>query len=195
MLFQKNMYPKMAENMYYADAGYIPDSESEANYDVNNKIIYAGNFYKNIRNIEPLVEAMGELDEYNLDIYGSGNCDVIIPENVKFHGRVSLDELKTKENEFFYSVCILNHSCIQIPGKIFYNIQKNNAVIVIADGPYREVLIEYLKEYKRFIVCENNKESIKKAIISSKNFSFDKEHIEAKYSPKKIATDIVNGGL
>lgn len=195
MIFQKNMYPEMAKNMYYVDAGYIPDSESATNFEVNNKIIYAGNFYKNIRNIEPLVEAIGELDGYELDIYGSGNCDVIIPENVKIHPRVSLDELKTKENEFFYSVCILNHSCIQIPGKVFYNIQKNNAVIIVADGPYRDVLIEYLKEYKRFIVCENNKESIKRAIISSKDFSFDKEYIETMYSPKKIATDIVNGGL
>ena len=194
MYFQKELFSSLSDRMFYIDASYIPESISDNDIKNSNKILYAGNYYKAIRNIQPLLDSVGEMPEFELDIYGTGDVRTSKYKNIHFNGRISSDAIQKVEKRYFYSVCILNHSCIQIPGKIFYGMMRKGNILVITDGKYADILIDYLKHFKRFIICRNEKESIKNALINNMDFCVDYEYIENNFSAQKISYDLANGG-
>lgn len=194
MDFQKRMFKKFSDKMRYIDVSYVESGDKHSLQGHPNKILYAGNFQKNIRNIQPLVDALAELPEYHLDIFGVGECEAKSA-NVCLHGRVTPRELSNVELEYGVNICILNHSCIQIPGKIFYSMNNPGVIVVISDGPYTASIIDYLSSYGRFVVCENNSDAIKENLLQLAHNTdlFENFDLE-RYSPKKIARDLVAGG-
>lgn len=192
MFFQKKLYPKIAHKMAYIDIPYVEKTANKQEV-VPHSILYAGNYYKNIRNIEPLVDAIESMDGYTLDLYGEGELEKIDLEHTVVHGRISAEELNKLEGKYEYLVCILNHSCIQIPGKIFYDMARNVKILVIADGKYKDLICKYLSEYDRYIVCENDSKAIRKNILENiKNI--DLSRIEQLYSPKSVCSFLLQGG-
>lgn len=196
--FQKKIFHKHAWKMRYIDVSYTIDTQEETNFVYKTKkykMLYAGNYYNTIRNIYPLIEAVNDMPKIDLDVYGNGDCKIPHNLNVHLHNRVTIEELHSFEKLYNISICILNHSCIQIPGKIYYGMNKSNKIIIISDGKYSRLLINYLRKFKRFIICENNKLSIINAINHSLHYSTDILYVEKYFSPQKIANDLVNGGF
>lgn len=194
MKFQQRLYSDMAEKMKYIDIPYTDKGITVVDTIKKNRLIYAGNYYSNIRNIEPLIEALSMMPDYELDVYGSGDYSGNYAKNVTFHGRIPPEDLNQIEKQYDCKICILNYSCIQIPGKIFYDTNKPVKILVIVDGFYSDDVLEYLESYNRFIFCKNQTSEIIKAISTLNSYSFDLEWINDKYSPKKIALDLLNGG-
>lgn len=193
MSFQKKLYHKHSQKMFYIDIPYVEKEDSSQEI-LPCSILYAGNYHKNIRNIEPLIEAVESMEGYRLDIYGDGEIKDRPLYNTHVHGRISSEELSGIEGKYEYLVCVLNHSCIQIPGKIFYDMARKVKIIVLADGKYKEELCSYLRQYDRFVVCNNTSSEIKEQIISASSSEVDYEIIKKKFSPKKICSDLLNGG-
>ncbi len=199
MQFQRRLYPKLASKMKYVDVSYTENNETvSGSYStIPNSIVYSGNYFSNIRNIRPLLEAVGALPECHLDVYGSG--DVLQPEahNICMHGRISPDELCEIEKKYAVNVCILNHGCIQIPGKVFYHSNQPAPCLVIVDGPYADLIIEYLNDMGCYTICRNEKKDIVSAlrqVLTAKSVDRSAEFLE-RYSSKRISMDLINGGL
>lgn len=196
---QKSIYPQYQEKMRYVDVAYNNEEREQVRQPVLNnefKLIYAGNYYSRIRNIVPLLEAVSELDGVKLDIYGSGDIEKSY-QNCNYMGRISPSELETKICEYDCEICILNHSCVQIPGKLFYNMMHQIPIIVICDGPYVDDIIRYISTYKRYELSQNNKNSIVETIntVLQRNPRYDYDLLRTEYSCEKISLDIVKGGL
>lgn len=191
--FQKKFFPKLQIKMRGVDLFYtIKETDNKIDISNDNSFLYAGNYYKYTRNIEPLFQAFQEIDnDYNLIVYGSG--DVQLPEgnNIKIMDRISPKQLEIIENTYLNIICLMNSSGIQIPGKIFYNMEQPHNILVIADGKYRGEIIEYLQSYNRFIIVDNNVNSIIEGLNTINSLQFDIEKIKEDYSPKKIANDII----
>lgn len=196
MDMQKKLYPKEAQKMSYVDICYGEKEEAATN-EYNDNFLYAGGYYSNIRNILPLCEAINDNGDLALDIYGGGNVELDGYRGVKAHGRVSPNQMKEIEKRYKNVVCILNHSCVQIPGKLFYDMYSDKNILVVTDGTYGAEIGEYLNKYKRFYFCENDKEAIASELRKMKRaerFS-EKQYIEEHFSPQMIARDLINGGL
>ena len=194
-LFQKKIYPFHSHKMRYVDVGYINQiPQNKKKQAINPKIIYAGSYKSNIRNIKPLYKAMSLLKNINLLICGDSDISLDSTESIEVvKKRFSQNEILKIENDADILVSILNSSCIQIPGKVFYHTNKNIVLLVVVDGIYGEAIKEYLSEFKRFEFCENNIESIKKAItrIKSTNFHVNLSSINL-LSPQVISKKIID---
>ena len=192
--FQRDLYPDQADKMRYIDIPYVNRTSQWNAVPIKNSLLYAGNYYSNLRNIQPLIDAVSQMPEYTLDVYGTGDCQNPGVKNITFHGRISPDELSKIEGRYECVVCLLNHSCIQIPGKTFYDTIKPTKILVISDGPYNELILAYLSSYERFVFCKNEAKEIMKAIGSLDGFEVNMDRISARFSPEAIATDLLNGG-
>lgn len=194
MQFQKELYPELAYKMNYIDIPYV-NKETTKQKVIPFSILYAGNYHKNIRNIDPLIDAIESTNDYTLDIYGDGEIRDREMKRTRIHGRISADELSRLEGKYEYLVCVLNHSCIQIPGKIFYDMNRNVKILVLADGKYKRQICDYLNKYNRFVVCENEQHEIVKALLNNLHDKIDLEYINDYFSPKSIVKTLLNGGV
>lgn len=180
---------KFKKKIGYIDMPYIDGYSNEHIY--KNRVLYSGNYYSSIRNIAPLVSSISFLNDIYLDVYGDGDIS-LTADRVVFHERVAPDEIRKVENMYRVVVSLLNKKCIQIPGKIFYPMNTNQRIVVIADGIHKNEIISYLNEFNRFIVCENNENEIANAITKAFEgslSSFD----SLKYSSFSICKKIIEG--
>ena len=187
---QKEIYKKYQNKMDYINISYTEKSNTQ-DANKNNNFIYAGNYYSNIRNIKPLYQAFNEEEIGRLVVYGKSDLKLQSTKNVEIHERISPDQLKEIEKEYNNIVCITNINCLQIPGKIFYDMSDKKNILVILDGEYKEEIKSYLDTYKRFITCYNTEEDIKTAILSLKESQFSSEYAIENFSPKQIVKTLL----
>lgn len=124
---------------------------------------YIGGYSSNIRNIRPLYDCCVE-NEYRLDIIGEGDKEIKSKGTVRVASRISQIQAEEAENNVDILVCLCNNRGTQIPGKIFYTAILNKPIIVILDGERKKEIGNYLKTFQRYILCNNDKESIHQAI-------------------------------
>lgn len=196
--FQAELYPKHASRMRYIDLPYIPkraEKSERTATDTVCKLLYSGNYFSRIRNILPLYNAMDNVgDRAALSIYGSSELSLDNKPNVFVHGRVSAEEIQSIELEADVIVCILNKECIQIPGKVFYNADINQHILIIVDGKYGNTIRRYLEKFGRFTFCENNEASIAEAVEKIlKDPKVDNIASLEMLAPKKIASELLGG--
>lgn len=193
-MFQEQLFPTLSKKMKYIDIPYVEKNAIDESA-TPKTILYAGNYFKEYRNLNPLVDAIESMDGYTLDIYGCGELDARGLKNTFLHSRVSSEELTKLEGKYEYLVCVLNHNCIQIPGKIFYDMSRKVKILVIADGDFKDELCSYLLCYNRFIICNNNSLDIKAHIQEWSNKKVDLSFAIKTFSPKKMALCLIDGGL
>ncbi len=195
MEFQKEIFPELANKMRYVDVSYCDMAGSEEKKDSDKlQIIYSGDYYTSIRNIEPFYEAAKEIENCHFRIIGKSDLKLDTTDDVEVLERRPYQEVLKYENESDVIVCLLNHSCVQIPGKIFYRVNAKQHILIILDGAYQEKFRNYLESFGRFEFCENNKESIKKCIseIVKKPALVETQLLE-QLSAKRVGEEIVNG--
>ena len=181
--------------MRYVDVSYLDNSMIDSDIlKANNRYVYSGSFFKYTRNIKNLFDAFKELgDDYKLDVYGQGD---IFPtsNNVELKGKKSAKEIEKIECSYKNMICLMNSNCIQIPGKIFYRMNEKQNILIIADGRHKKELSQYLESFDRFVIVNNDKNSIKEGIKKLEHEPIkDKKRKEIiiEYSTKKIASDII----
>ena len=169
---QKEIFPKYAYKMDYANQVYanlnknIAILEKKSN---NNKVTvgYFGAYKSDVRNILPLYNA-AKVGSFNLYICGHSDLNLKSTTNIQVHGAVSYKEAINMEEKCDILVCICNSKGTQIPGKIYYCAGYNKPIIIVLDGEYKKELKEYFETFNRYILCENNEDSILKAFTEAK---------------------------
>ncbi|WP_319536013.1 hypothetical protein [uncultured Vibrio sp.] len=175
---QKNIYPSQKNKMCLLPRGI---SSQQVKLAISNNInipsrlpnelrlIYAGDFHSNIRNIRPLVEACEKLN-LKLSIYGNGEVLDTKSKCINFHDRISSSELSKISEGFTLDVIIMNVTGGQLPGKIYDSLISNRSVLLILDGDFS---IKDIPCRERFIHCDNNVSDIIKVLTKTESLSKD----------------------
>lgn len=166
--YQKQQFPETSGYMDWIPLAsyYESDPVSVAGYSYG----YFGTYFPNGRNLRPFYEAARET---GIELYICGSPVYLFePTNhIHIHDRLPLEELKVYEDKTNVLVFVCNLKGGQIPGKIYQYAATNKKVLFILDGTVEEkkILKEYFEQFNRFYFCENEKESIKKAIVDIEN--------------------------
>lgn len=168
---QQKTYPKQSKKMIFLP---IPYNEEILYKVVNNKqftLGYFGEYQSRNRNIFPLYNAIKNNKEYNLIICGNSDLNLEQKGNIKLFRRQTIENVRKMEADVDVLVCICNKKGTQIPGKIYHYAATNKPILVVVDGEYSKDIKNYLEKYERFIICENNSESISSAVVKIKNMN------------------------
>lgn len=165
--FQKKLYSRYEKKMRYVDICYAAQEETDVKKagidELDKKPLvfgYFGNYYSQIRNIDPLYNAFVGGNN-KLIICGNGDKEYASSREIEVMDRVSVTEADRLENSVDVIVCILNKNCVQVPGKIFYKTYLKKDILIILDGKYKKMIRDYLETFERFTFCDNNIESIR----------------------------------
>lgn len=128
------------------------------------KLVYLGDYSPSIRNILPLYDAVKELENVQLTIAGISSLKLESTDYITVLPRIPQTQCHQLEAEADVSVAVCNLRGTQIPGKVYYAAATQKHILVILDGNERDKLREYIESFNRYIVCDNNVESIKTAL-------------------------------
>lgn len=194
---QKNSFKNHASKMDYANQVYSHKEESKPikiknNFD-NITFGYYGAYKSSVRNILPIYDVAREKN-INLNICGYSDIELEEVNNIKIEKFIPYNKVVEMERETDILICLCNNRGTQIPGKIYYCSGYNKPIIVILDGEYTKDLKLYLNKFRRFILCENNKESISKAIDRAiRDIDINKYVLVKELTPKYMAMKILEG--
>ena len=195
---QQEIFPRYADKMNFVNQACISESEagglSGLPVKQQNDIVsigYFGAYNSNVRNILPLYNAALK-SNYKLNIYGSSDIDLKSTDNISVGDKITYYEALKKEMESDILICICNIKGTQIPGKIYYCASYKKPVIIILDGEYIDELKDYFNKFDRFILCENNEESIINAVNTAK----EQLNLNMAYNiPKELTPDFIAGKI
>lgn len=189
--YQKKLYPESAHKMDWCPLPYYyKNTHSNAKSNARNKTFgYYGDYHSFCRNLKPFYNAAKELD---IKVNICGNSEILFESttNINVRPRVSLSELNKIEAETDVLVFLCNLKGGQIPGKIYQYSATNKTILFILDGTNQEmsILKKYFGKFNRYVFCENNEDSIKRAVTDIVNGNID--NIDNKpiedFSPKNI---------
>lgn len=195
---QRETFPKLSFKMDYANQVHTTNVQNPAykniisNTNIPITVGYFGAYQSTIRNIIPLYNA-GNNSTFKLNICGQSDLLLKSTDNISVQGRVPYNIIVQMEEESDILVCICNSRGTQIPGKIYYCTSYKKPIVVILDGEYIKELRSYLEQFKRFILCENQEQSIKDAINRAKEQLNKIDYqISERLTPEYMAKIILN---
>lgn len=197
---QKEIHQNISGKMRWVDVGFTNKKQNKISSNTKKTtylIGYFGSYPLGVRNITPLLRVMEYVKNSKLIVRGDSDIDKLQYPNVdiKFE-RIPLELVVSMEDKCDILICLGNSKGVQIPGKTFYYANYNKPIIFIADGYYKQVIKEYLSSFNRYIICDNNQESIKcavnEAITMSSNFRT--KSLE-RLKPKNVSNAILNSKL
>lgn len=167
MEYQKQIFPESADRMCWLPLpSYYKSNENVLNFG-DLTFGYFGDYTSSVRNLQPFLDTIYHND---IDTYICGGTDLSVSSkgNVCINPRLPLNELKEYEDKTNVIVFLCNLKGGQIPGKIYQYSATNKAILFILDGTEEEkkIIKDYFSQFNRYIFCDNNEESIKKAIDS-----------------------------
>ena len=185
-------YPAYSSKMMYINqASDVQEKRAQISECNKRYIGYFGDYGLHFRNIHPLYRYCIK-NNINLCIAGRSADNLVETETVKIKGRLSQKDVSRMEDEASILISICNKRGTQIPGKVFYQAGYQKQMIIILDGEFKEKMRAYFDSFDRYILCENNEESISKAIDKAfkeiktgKRYRLDKRLTE-KYGAEKI---------
>lgn len=190
---QKEIYPEFGKKMISVNQAALKNSIKKEN-DITNeeiKLGYFGEYYKRVRNIEPLFNVSLE-NRYELFLVGSSDFELKDSAKIHIIGRIKSKEVEQIEENVNTIVCLCNRKGTQIPGKIYYYAGSNKPIILIIDGENKEWMKSYFSSFNRYIICNNDIYSIKEAVeIAKKDIQLKKKYVlderfTNEYCAKKI---------
>jgi hypothetical protein len=187
---QEDFFPDLKKKFVFIPVPYIePVFQEKVNDNDSLTIGYFGDYNSADRNILPLCNAIMNSTSV-LHIYGRGDSYISKKSNILVNDRVSYDKVKSMEAKCNVLICICNKKGTQIPGKIYHYAATNKPILIILDGEHQDLMRDYFESFKRYIICENNIESILNALgeISSNPI----EYIPLpRFDPKNIAEEFL----
>lgn len=192
---QKDTFPELAYKMDYANQVYV-NVQNNRSGTINREdespisVGYFGAYKSTVRNILPLYNT-AKVMGFKLNICGPSDIQLQSTNNIKIWGELPYKDAIKLESESDIIICLCNKRGTQIPGKIYYCTAYRKPIIVILDGEYRKELKEYLGSFRRFILCENEENSIVQAIEEAKKQLKDgkyglSEQLKPEYMARKI---------
>ena len=161
---QRKAYPDMANKLSFVP---LPCIATETKDEVTPKqktrklrLAYMGDYSSSIRNILPLYEACKIMPDVELTIAGISDLKLQSTDNIKVLPRVPHSQAIQIEEESDVSVTVCNLRGTQIPGKLYYSAAMQKHLLVLVDGDDPEAIRNYLKQFNRYKVADNNVESI-----------------------------------
>ncbi len=166
---QAREYPQLARRMRFCHVSYnvyTGDTDRTPVFSDGRRLIgYVGGYRSTYRNIDPLYAAMRDHPELgNLVLCGFSDVSREEKDNIRIIQRCSPQRAVGVEEQLDIHVCLLNMTMSQIPGKIFYQANSGKPILVILDGPGKEVIRTYLESFDRFEFAENTEEDICRAL-------------------------------
>ncbi|WP_342542134.1 hypothetical protein MHH33_14445 [Paenisporosarcina sp. FSL H8-0542] len=193
---QKQMFPLIKEKFSFLPIPYLKNNKNKIEEkEIENKSIkifklgYFGDYFSKDRNISPLYEAVSILGD-NLLICGNSNLEIKKLKNIQINPRVNLEQVNIFEKECDLLICLCNKNSTQIPGKVYHYAGTEKPILIILDGEYKNELREYFQQFNRYFLCENNVDSINKAIreIKCSKLQFVPSPF---FAPDRIAQEII----
>ena len=140
-------------------------------------IVYAGEIFTRLRDVNPFINAIKELKNENVNVYNRLNIlffgnidddrvkdDLISEEIVKVSGRIPYNEALKYMLNSHVLLLFGNKNSKQIPGKI-YDYFGTNAWILNIYGDDKDPIIPLVENHYKCIGVNNEKENIKEAIV------------------------------
>ena len=140
-----------------------------ANTNSKLKLVYLGDYSPSIRNILPLYDAVKSMSDVELTIAGISTLQLENTDSITVLPRIPQTQCHQLELEADVLVTVCNLRGTQIPGKVYYAAASQKHMLVILDGDEKDKLKAYVDSFGRYITCENNVESIQKALSNIRN--------------------------
>ncbi|WP_214796797.1 hypothetical protein [Exiguobacterium sp. s5] len=156
------------------------------------KFVYAGSFYKNIRNPKYMLDVFTKIfekSEGELNIYSFGDCDRIIENytynksEIKSFGKISNDKIPEKLINSDFLVALGNKDDKQVPSKIFEYFTYGKPIIYFYTNS-NDKNLEVLEKYKLAICVNQNSDN--KTLNSNRIINFCKNNVDERLSFEEI---------
>jgi hypothetical protein len=191
---QKELFPSLSHKMSFVPIPYL---EKRIYSNIGNdefKLGYFGDYHSNYRNIKPLYDAIRKLEgKVNLQISGESNITLNTTNNIKISKRLPYQEVINSEEKCDMLVCVCNNFGTQIPGKAFHYAGTNKPILLIVDGDGADVK-EYFSRYKKYIICNNDENDIREAILQYMKEKNKTKHLDPieDFSANNIAKQFIS---
>lgn len=191
---QQKLFDESKEKMDFIPLPAIKDTKN--NFELKNKpnknvtIGYFGDYNSKVRDILPLYNFCANNEAYNLIVAGSSDLKLISRENIKIYPRLKQHEISRLEKECDVLAIICNKKGTQIPGKIYYYSSSGKPLLTLLDGDYKNEIKDFLEFYNRFMLCENDENTIGEKLdntILHQEFLGDVDF----FSPQNIAKEFI----
>lgn len=195
--YQKERFPESADKMFWEPLpSYYGEEEKLFTYE-DNVYGYFGDYNSKVRNLKPFYNVAVQKG-INVNICGNAEKKFESTNKINVYPRLPLNELSKIEKKTNVLIFLCNLKGGQIPGKIYQYSATNKPILFILDGTKeeREILKRYFEKYNRYVFCENNEQSIKRAIEKIEKGCLEKIHnipINDFYAPE-IVKKILNRG-
>ena len=160
---QKKTYVEEAGKMAFVPIPYakkMTDSNKQFGLDDTLNLIYCGDYNTSIRNLKALYDAVSEMDNVRLKIYGGSNKPLQSNDKVMVYERSPFNKIVQEEEASDVLVHLSNLKGSQIPGKIYQYSGTYKPILFILDGNHLQ-LMNVFKRFNRFYFCKNTKDSIR----------------------------------
>lgn len=196
---QQQLHKRYAHKMRWVDVAYMEREILTSKH--NNKEItlgFFGAYQSRVRNILPFLETLKFFPSLKFIIRGDTDLQIDSVDypnlDIEF-GRQPADLIASIESNCDILVSLGGLSGINHPaGKTMYYANYDKPIIYIGDGVHVELFNSYLKEFGRYIICENNVDSIYSGINTALNLlPVFKLNIHNRLRPENVALDLVLG--
>lgn len=195
---QREIFPEFSFKMNYASQSYANEVNADTiiidkgrKESAFIKVGYFGAYESTVRNIIPLYNA-AKGGNFILNICGVSDIILKSENMVSVYGVVPYKKAVEMEKQSDILVCICNSKGTQIPGKIYYCTSYKKPIIVVLDGEYKDAMKHHFEKFNRFVLCDNEEESIKKAVKKAKNqLKTNNFIISKRLTPKYMARRIL----
>lgn len=162
---QQVLFPESAKKMFWEPLPSYYQNNNLENAVEGYHFGYFGDYAPEARDLRPFYEA-AKAKKINVEICGNPSNLFEATDKINIYPRLPLDELKYIEDKTNVLIFLCNKKGGQIPGKIYQYAATSKKILFILDGTAdeKEVLYEYFSQFHRFLFCENNVDSIGKAI-------------------------------
>lgn len=161
---QSRLFKAYSSKMRFLPIPYEKEKIYPPTENTKFNVSYCGFYLKSVRNIIPLYNAVKHI-EHNIQLNIVGSTDLKLEECENISIYPNSNEVYKYESISDLIVVILNLRGGQIPGKLYHLAASNKPILVVLDGDFKEEIREYLNGFHRFIMCDNDEESISKAIL------------------------------
>jgi len=158
------------------------------------RLIYAGNFYKELREPFQFYNAVNLIKNIEVNIYGNiSNYFKIKNDNITFHGIIDYSQVIKQYMLNDIVVFFDNNIGIQIPGKVYEILSLNKPILFIYSNP-KSPTIKIVEDYDFVFLVKNETESIKLKILDIMNFkgSFNYNFQIGNYSWLTLANEYLD---
>ena len=198
---QRKLFDKNADKMTYVNQSVKPSLINSLKENGNNGsekekfvIGYFGSYGSRVRNILPLYETCNRR-KHKLKIVGGSDICLESTDYVEIIKKQTLAAVDEMEQQADILVCICNKSGTQIPGKIYYSAGYQKPIIIVVDGERSSEMRAFFESFHRYIICNNDVESIERAIKKAKReicenrvYEMDKRYTDT-YAAKVLLGD------